>query len=44
VELSNTDVGRNLIDLVLATMQYRGNSRVITTAQELLDELLNLRR
>lgn len=44
VELSNTDIGRNLIDLVLATTQYRGNSRVIATAQQLLDELLNLRR
>ena len=44
VELSNTDVGANLIDLVLATTQYRGNTRVISTAQELLDELLNLQR
>jgi flagellar hook protein FlgE len=44
VELSNTDIGRNLIDLVLATTQYRGNARVITAAQQLLDELLNLRR
>jgi flagellar hook protein FlgE len=44
IELSNTDIGRNLIDLVLATTQYRGNTRVITTAQQLLDELLNLRR
>ncbi|MFT5524331.1 MAG: flagellar hook protein FlgE, partial [Pirellulaceae bacterium] len=44
LELSNTDVGKNLIDLVLATTQYRGNTRVITTAQQLLDELLNLRR
>lgn len=44
VELSNTDIGRNLIDLVLASTLYRGNSRVITTAQQLLDELLNLRR
>ncbi len=44
VELSNTDIGKNLIDLVLATTQYRGNARVITAAQELLDELLNLRR
>ena len=44
VELSNTDIGQNLIDLVLATTQYRGNTRVITTAQQLLDELLNLRR
>jgi flagellar hook protein FlgE len=43
-ELSNTDIGKNMIDLVLASTQYRGNSRVISTAQELLDELLNLRR
>ncbi|QDU93784.1 flagellar hook-basal body complex protein [Lignipirellula cremea] len=44
VELSNTDIGRNLIDLVLATTQYRGNSRVISTSQQLFDELLNIRR
>lgn len=44
VELSNTDIGGNLIDLVLATTQYRGNARVITAAQQMLDELLNLRR
>lgn len=44
VELSNTDIGKNLIDLILASTQYRGNTRVITAAQQLLDELLNLRR
>ncbi len=44
VELSNTDIGKNLTDLVLAATQYRGNTRVITTAQQLLDELLNIRR
>ncbi len=44
VELSNTDVGSNLIDLILASTQYRGNTRVIDAAQRLLDELLNLRR
>lgn len=44
VELSNTDIGTNLIDLILASTQYRGNTRVITAAQQLLDELLNLRR
>jgi flagellar hook protein FlgE len=43
-ELSNTDIGQNMIDLVLASTQYRSNSRVITTAQQLFDELLNLRR
>lgn len=43
-ELSNTDIGKSMIDLVLATTQYRGNSRVISTAQQLLDELFSLRR
>ena len=44
VELSNTDTGENLIDLLLASTQYRANSRVISTSQQLLDELLNMRR
>jgi flagellar hook protein FlgE len=44
VELSNTDIGQNLIDLILASTQYRGGARVITAVQELLDELLALRR
>lgn len=44
VELSNTDIGGNLIDLILASTQYRGNTRTIDTSQRLLDELLNLRR
>ena len=44
VELSNTDIGQNLIDLILASTQYRGGTRVITSVQQLFDELLNLRR
>ncbi|MEX0612034.1 MAG: flagellar hook-basal body complex protein [Pirellulales bacterium] len=44
VELSNTDIGQNLIELILASTQYRGGTRVITAAQQLLDELLSLRR
>jgi flagellar hook protein FlgE len=44
VELSNTDIGQNLIELILASTQYRSGARVITAAQELLDELLALRR
>ncbi len=43
-ELSNTDLGGNLIDLILASTQYRGNTRVIDATQKLFDELLNLRR
>jgi len=44
VELSNTDIGQNLIELILASTQYRGGARVITATQELLDELLALSR
>lgn len=44
VELSNTDIGQNLIDLITASTQYRGGTRVITAVQQMLDELLNLRR
>lgn len=44
LELSNTEIGGNLIDLILASTMYRGNTRVITTAQQMLDELLALRR
>lgn len=44
LELSNSDIGGDLVDLVLASTQYRSNTRVITTTQQLFDELLNLRR
>lgn len=44
LELSNTDMGRDLVDLVLASTHYRSNSRVITATQQLFDEVLNLRR
>lgn len=44
IELSNTDIGGDLVRLILASTMYRGNARVITTSQDMLDELLNLRR
>jgi flagellar hook protein FlgE len=43
-ELSNTDIGSNLVDLILASTQYRGNTRVVSTVQDMLDELLALGR
>lgn len=43
-ELSNTDIGSGLIDLILASTMYRANSRVITTVQDMFDELMSLRR
>jgi len=44
VELSNADVGGNLIDLILASTMYRANTKVITTVQTMLDTLLQLQR
>lgn len=44
IELSNTDIGRSLVDLILASNNYRGNARVINSVQELVDELLILGR
>lgn len=44
VELSNTDISQSLIQLVSASTQYRSNAKIITTAQQLLDDLLNLQR
>jgi flagellar hook protein FlgE len=42
VEQSNTDIGSSLIDLILASTMYSGNSRVITTAQQCMTTLLQL--
>lgn len=44
VESSNTDIGRNLVDLIVASTNYRGNARVISSVQQLVDELLALGR
>lgn len=44
VELSNTDIGQDLVKMILAQTQYQAGSRVISAAQELLDELLALQR
>jgi flagellar hook protein FlgE len=39
-ELSNTDLGRELVDLMLAGNQYRANVLVLETADTLLGELI----
>jgi flagellar hook protein FlgE len=43
-ELSNTDLGGNLIAMLLARNQFRANWQVVGTASELLDDLIQLRR
>jgi flagellar hook protein FlgE len=42
LEESNTDVGQSLVDLITASTQYQGNARVISTANTLLQDLLQL--
>jgi flagellar hook protein FlgE len=44
IELSNTDIGKSLVDLIVASTNYRGNARVISSVQQLVDELLVLGR
>lgn len=44
IENSNTDIGKSLVDLIVASTNYRGNARVINSVQELVDELLVLGR
>ena len=44
IELSNTDIGKNLVELIVASTNYRGNARVISSVQQLVDELLVLGR
>jgi flagellar hook protein FlgE len=44
IELSNTDIGRELVNLLVASTNYRGNARVISSVQQLVDELLLIGR
>jgi flagellar hook protein FlgE len=43
MELSNTDIGQNLIDLFLSSNYFRASAAVFRTADSLLDELVFLR-
>lgn len=44
LEQSNTDIGKNLVDLIVASTNYRGNARVISSVDQLTNELLVLGR
>jgi len=44
LELSNTDLARNFVNLILASTGFSAASRVITTTDELLREVLSLGR
>jgi flagellar hook protein FlgE len=44
LELSNVDLSAEFVDLITIQNAYTANSRVITTTDEMLKELLNLKR
>jgi len=44
LELSNVDLSAEFIDLITLQSGYTANSRVITTVDEMLQEVLNLKR
>jgi flagellar hook protein FlgE len=44
LELSNVDLSNEFINMILASTGYSAASRVITTTDELLDQLLLLGR
>ena len=44
VELSNTDVGEEIVELIMAENQFMASAKVFNTATEMLDVLLNLGR
>jgi flagellar hook protein FlgE len=44
LELSNVDITEEFTDLIISQRGYQANSRVITTADEVIQESLNLKR
>ncbi len=44
IELSNTDIGSSLVDLITASTNYQGNTRVIAVVDQLVNDLLQLGR
>jgi len=42
LELSNTDMGTEIINMILASAMYRANAKVMTTSNEMFDALLRI--
>jgi flagellar hook protein FlgE len=42
LEMSNTDIGNELIEMIAASAMYRANAKIITTANEMFDALLRI--
>jgi flagellar hook protein FlgE len=44
IEMSNVDLAREFTGLIIAQRGFQANSRIITTSDEMLNELVNLKR
>jgi len=44
LELSNVDISEEFVNLILAQRAFQANARVITTGDEILNEVVNLKR
>lgn len=44
LELSNVDLAREFVDMISAQRGFQANSKIITTTDEILSELVNLKR
>lgn len=44
LEMSNVDLSRELTDMIITERGFQANSRIITTSDEMLQELVNLKR
>ena len=44
LEMSNVDLANEFTDLIITSRSYQANSRTITTSDEMLQELLSLKR
>jgi flagellar hook protein FlgE len=44
IEQSNVDLGKEFVDMIITQRAFQANSRTITTTDEMLSELINLKR
>lgn len=44
LEQSNVDLGKEFVDMIITQRAFQANSRAITTSDEMLQELVNLKR
>ena len=44
LEMSNVDLSEEFTEMIVAQRGFQANSRIITTSDEILQELVNLKR